>query len=224
MKTQDIEAGSCRVVIIEDQLLFRQLTMEILSGDERFEVVGDAGDGTEGLTLCLTRSPQVAIVDLQIPGLAGLALCERLRRERPSIQILVVTSFNDAFTLARLWELGVAGYVEKEQPLEILKEALVKVSQGSSYYTRAVGKTHRELRRDSAAFTKILSKREQEVLGFVAIGWTSKRIAEHLTLSVRTVESHREAIMKKLGIHHVAGLARYAGKYGIRPMEEGNAN
>ena len=224
MKTQDIEAEPCRVVIIEDQLLFRQLTMEILSGDKRFEVVGDAGDGTEGLALCLARSPQVAIVDLQIPGLSGLALCERLRRERPSTQILVVTSFNDAFTLARLWELGVAGYVEKEQPLEILKEALVKVSQGSSYYTRAVGKTHRELQRDSIAFTKILSKREQEVLGFVTIGWTSRRIAEHLTLSVRTVESHREAIMKKLGIHHVAGLVRYAGKYGIRPMEEGNAN
>lgn len=119
-----------RLVVIEDQALFRQLTVEVVRSDPRFTVVGEAADGREGWELCLRTRPDLVILDLNIPEPDGLALCGRLREELPDARVLAVTSYTDALTLTRLQDLGVAGYVEKDQPLETLRQALEALAGG----------------------------------------------------------------------------------------------
>lgn len=206
-----------RLVVIEDQALFRQLTVEVVRSDPRFTVVGEAADGREGWELCQRTRPDLVILDLNIPEPDGLALCGRLREELPDARVLAVTSYTDALTLTRLQDLGVAGYVEKDQPLETLRQALEALAGGGTFYTRIVAETRRRQQGDPHSFAKVLSSREQEILALVAAGLRSREIAERLGLSVRTVEGHRAAIMQKLGVKNLAGLLRFAQTLGVNP-------
>lgn len=206
-----------RLVVIEDQALFRQLTVEVVRADPRFIVVGEAANGSDGWELCLRTRPDLVILDLNIPEPDGLALCGRLRDELPAARVLAVTSYTDALTLTRLRDLGVAGYVEKDQPLDTLRQALEALAEGGTFHTRIVAETRRRQQGDPHSFDKVLSSREQEILALIAAGLRNREIAERLGLSVRTVEGHRAAIMQKLGVKNLAGLLRYAQTLGVNP-------
>ena len=201
--------------MIEDQTLFRHLLVEILQSDSRFLFVGEAGDGGSALDLCQKQTPDVAILDLQLPGMDGLEVAKRLRTDLPHIRILAVTSMKDPFAVNRVVELDLPGYVEKDQPLSVLKEALVAVATGQSYFTKVVREVRRSLSSDAKSFPKILSEREQQIVAMVASGLPNKAIGAQLGLSTRTVENHRYRIMKRLEIDNLAGLIAYAQKNGL---------
>jgi two-component system response regulator NreC len=204
-----------RVVVIEDQTLFRHLLVEILQSDSHFVLVGESGDGQTGWETCCQQKPDLVILDLQLPSMDGLEIATRLREAMPSARILAVTSLNDLFTVHRVIQLELPGYIEKHQPLSVLKEALFAVASGQTYLTQIVHDTRRRLARDANAFPKILSEREQQIVALVSAGMPSKNIGLQLGLSTRTVENHRYRIMKRLGIDSLAGLIAYAQKNGL---------
>jgi len=192
-------ASPTRVLIVEDQGLVRSFLERWLAGLPRFEPVGAATTGEEALQLLEKARPDVVMVDLQLPGMDGLEFVRAARQSRPQLRALVVSSLVDSLTLSRVRSAGVEGYVEKDAFPEVLAEALSAVADGGSYYSAKFQETLAREMAKAEAVDKILSRREQQVLGHVLAKRINREIAELMGLSVRTVEFHRLNLMTKLG-------------------------
>ncbi len=208
-----------KTVLVEDQALLRNVLAKAIRLDKRFELAADAEDGLEGKKACEELVPDLLITDIHLPGMDGVELASHVLKTLPSVRVLALTNMKDPFTLNRLQEIGIHGYVEKDQPLEILEEAMVEVVSGHTYFTATIMSSQARLSEDPNAFTKILSARDQEILCLVASGTTSKVIGEKLDLSRRSVETYRYRIMKKLGLKSSAELVDYAYKNGFTKPE-----
>lgn len=211
--------SQCKIAVIEDQKLFRELIVNLVGQDEQFELVGQASTGPEGLELCRKTNPDLLLLDLGIPEMDGFEVAQTLIKEFPALRIMVLSGYDDPHTLAQVMELELHGYVDKNQPFEVLQDAMRTVARGELYFTEVVKDARRVLERDPEAFTKILSQREQEVLRLVAQGMTSNRIAERLELSVRTVQVHRLNIHKKMGFKSLADLIKFAVAKGFDKIQ-----
>jgi DNA-binding NarL/FixJ family response regulator len=208
-----------RTVLVEDQALLRNVLTKAINLDPRFELAADAEDGLEGKRVCEEVVPDLLITDIHLPGIDGVELAGHVLKHLPSVRVLALTNMKDPFTLNRLQEIGIHGYVEKDQPLEILEEAMVEVASGQTYFTATIMKNQAKLSSDPDSFSKVLSSRDQEILCLVAGGRTSKDIGERLGLSRRSVETYRYRIMKKLGLKSSAELVDYAYKNGFNRPE-----
>ena len=204
-----------RVFIVEDQGMFRSFLEHWLGQQERFVAVGAAGSAEEALGRLDEAKPDVLLVDFQLPGLDGLQMVKAARQVRPHLRALVLSSLMDPLALTRVRESGVEGYVEKDASPAVLAEALAAVAEGRTFYSEKYRET---LARDGTraeAVGKILSRREQEVLGHVLAGKTSREIGELIGLSARTVEFHRANVMGKLGAATLAELVANARRRGL---------
>ena len=204
------------VFLVEDQGMFRSFLENWVNGLERFALAGAAASGEEALGLLERARPDVMVVDFQLPGIDGLELVRAARQLRPQLRALVLSSLMDPLALTRVKESGVEGYLEKDASPAELTEALTAVAEGRTYFSARFRET---LARDGAragAVGKILSRREQEVLGHVLAGKTSREIAELIGLSARTVEFHRANLMAKLGAANPTELVAHAGRLGLR--------
>jgi len=208
----------CRTLLVEDQTLFRSFLARLVRDHERLELVGETGDGQLGWELCEKLRPEVIVLDLNLPGLDGLHLAERALAALPGVRILALTSRRDEHTLSRVMALDLAGYVEKDQPIEILEAALHAIAEGGAYFTPMVQAMRRQIAAAPGAFTKLLGEREIDVLRRVAAGESSKEIADKLGLSIRTVESHRYRSMRKLELRSVAEVVEFAVKHGLHTI------
>ena len=204
-----------RTVLVEDQALLRNVLAKAIRLDERFELVADVEDGLEGKRVCTELVPDLLVTDIHLPGIDGVELAGHVLKTLPAVRVLALTNMKDPFTLNRLQEIGIHGYVEKDQPLEILEEAMVEVASGQTYFTATIMTSQARLSEDPNAFSKILSSRDQEILCLVAQGETSRAISERLGLSQRSVETYRYRIIKKLGLKSSAELVDYAYKNGF---------
>ncbi len=205
-----------RTILIEDQELLRNVLVKTLEMNPDFELLGDCSDGRSGQELCLAQQPDLIVTDVDMPELDGITMAQGLLKDLPSVRILALTNLKDPFTINRLREVGIHGYVEKDQPLDILEEAMRTVAGGEHYYTAIVQEVSSQLAKDPVAFSKILSRREQDVIRLVVDGLTSKEIAKELKLHPRSIETHRYRIMKKLELKNVVDLIAYAEKNGIK--------
>lgn len=204
------------VLIVEDQGMFRNFLEQWLAEQSKFLLVGTAGSGEEALPLVTEHRPDIALVDLQLPGMDGLNFARAARQIRPHLRTLILTSLVDILTVSRVRESGVEGYLEKDASPEQLQEALNAVAKGGMYYSQ---KFRENLAREGArpeAVGKILSRREQDILSHVLQGRTSREISEIVALSPRTVEFHRSNIMAKLGATNVAELLATARQRGLQ--------
>lgn len=204
-----------RTVLVEDQALLRNVLAKAIRLDERFELVADVEDGLEGKRVCAELVPDLLVTDIHLPGIDGVELAGHVLKTLPTVRVLALTNLKDPFTLNRLQEIGIHGYVEKDQPLEILEEAMVEVASGHTYFTATIMTSQARLSDDPNAFSKILSARDQEILCLVAQGESSRAISERLGLSQRSVETYRYRILKKLGLKSSAELVDYAYKNGF---------
>ena len=159
--------------------------------------------------------PDVMMVDFQLPGIDGLELVRSARQIRPELRALVLSSLIAPLALTRLRESGVEGYVEKDASPAELEEALTSVAQGRVWFSKKYQATLAQEGARAAAVGKILSRREQEVLGHVLSGKTSREIGELIGLSARTVEFHRANVMGKLGATNLAELVANARRRGV---------
>ena len=204
-----------KTVLIEDQALLRNVLAKTLEINPDFDLLAACETGLQGKEMVLKLSPDLVVTDIDLPDRDGVEIAADLLRKIPGIRILALTNLKDPYTISRIRETGIHGYVEKDQPLDILEEAMVAVAKGDFYFTALVSKVSSELSVNPDAFTKILSPREQQVVRLVAEGLTSKQIARRLKINTRSVETHRYRIMKRLEIKNVVDLVHYAEKVGL---------
>ena len=194
-----------RVIIADDHRIFRQGLAGLLADDPDIELLGEAGNGVEALRLIRELRPDVAVLDVSMPRPDGIEIARQIIDEGYTTACLILTMHDDAVTMRRAMDAGAQGYLVKDGAFEELSVAVRHVSCGRAYFNAAMAQ-------DSVSPTRtiVLTVREQEVLNLVAQGCSSKSIADQLGLSLRTVENHRQNIMKKLNIHSAPALAVYA--------------
>ena len=199
-----------RLLLADDHRLFREGLKALLSGDE-FEIVAEATDGREAVRLARFRQPEIALLDVSMPGLNGVDATRELLRVSPGTKVVILTMHSDDVYPAEALRAGARGYVLKSQPFAECIEALRDVARGGIYLPPSVSRTLAESYcKGRSLGADPLSAREREVLQLVAEGRSTKEIAAALCISFKTAEYHRGRIMAKLDIHDTAGLVRYA--------------
>ncbi|AGA29780.1 response regulator [Singulisphaera acidiphila] len=213
-----------RVVLADDHNLLRAGIRALLEDLPGIEVVAEAADGREALSLVELHRPDIILMDIAMPGLSGLDVAARLQREQSTVKVIILTMHKDEAYVRRAILAGASGYLVKDSDTEELGLALRAVARGETYLSPAVSKhLVADYRRQAATETGLtggLTQRQLEVLRQVAEGKTTKAIAQNLGLSIKTVESHRTLLMERLGIHDVAGLVRYAIRVGLITSDE----
>ncbi|OUQ88561.1 DNA-binding response regulator [Brevibacillus brevis] len=217
---------SIRVLIADDHAIVRSGLGMLINAQEDMEVVGYAADGKEACEKTWEVRPNVVLMDLSMPpGENGLTATARLKETAPDIQVLVLTMHDDEEYLFRVLQAGAAGYILKSAPDLDLITAIRSVNQGMAYlYPSATKSLIEEFLQmvkngEEQAKYDILTDREKEVLVLIAKGFSNKEIAERLTVSVKTVESHKAHIMEKLHLRTRPDLVRYAIKKGWLDFE-----
>jgi NarL family two-component system response regulator LiaR len=204
-----------RTLLVEDQRLFRSLLANHLSLQTDFRLVGQAADGLTGWRLYQELKPDLILLDIVIPEMDGFDLAQRILADAPTANILAITSQMDRDTTNRIFQIGFKGYVEKEQPIEVLHEAMLAVAEGGLYFTQLVRENRFRINSEPAALQKIMSDRECQIIREVAGGYSNQEIADRLNLSRRTVENHRYRILKKLNLESTSQLISFAFKNGL---------
>ena len=210
-----------RVVVVDDHTLVRQGIVGLLASQPDIEVVGQAGNAREAMTVIASVAPDVVLMDIAMPGQSGLDATREIRDRFPAVQVLVVTIHDREDYLFQALRAGAAGYVLKGAEVHDLLEAVRTAQRGEVYLFPSVTKklVADYLRRSQAGEDRTtydgLSDREREVLGLIAQGLTTNAIAATLFLSPHTVQSHRDHIMAKLDLHSKAALIKYAIAHGL---------
>lgn len=208
-----------RLVLADDHALLRSGLRLVLDAEPGLSVVGEAGDVPEAVRLLTELRPDVALVDLAMPGGGGIGVLHAIREHRLPTRALVMTMFDTVPYLRAALDAGATGYVTKKVPGSELVRAIRAVGAGGTWIDVAVGadEAHRPAGRAGGAplvSREVLSGREQEVFGFLARGHTNREVAEKLGVSVKTVEGYRARLMDKLGLKSRADLVRYAMEVG----------
>jgi DNA-binding NarL/FixJ family response regulator len=210
-----------RVLIADDHALVREGLRYVLDADPMIEVVAEASNGRLAVDLALQHRPDVIVLDITMPEETGLKAAERLRELLPSAKILLLSMHDQGEYVREGMRIGTNGYLLKDSAGEELRAAIRAVQAGGTFFSPAVVRRLTSLEPTPVATTAAaldqLTPRERDVLAGVARGLTNKAIAAELGISRRTVEAHRESLMRKLQIHSVAGLTRFALETGIVP-------
>jgi DNA-binding NarL/FixJ family response regulator len=205
---------SITVVIAEDHPLFRKGLVDALAGDSTFSIVGEAADGMQALELLRRHRPRIALLDVDMPKLTGLAVAEAVREERLGTAVVMLTMFKDAAMLRRALDIGARGYVLKDSAATDILACLNLVAAGRAYISPALSSELLERESPDAnaqpAELASLTPAEHRVLRLIAQGLTSAAIGTELGISAKTVENHRLHICDKLGLHGPQALLRFA--------------
>ncbi|MBK7833678.1 MAG: response regulator transcription factor [Gemmatimonadaceae bacterium] len=215
-----------RVLLVDDHGIVREGLRQVLLADGDFDVVGEAANGVQALDIAARERPDVVLLDLTMPGDSGLVVAQKLRQEVPNSRVLILSVHDDAEYVLESVRAGAHGYLRKDTTPADLRAAIRAVHSGDAYFSPAVAKRLTEVLRSESsvpapapvvvpASLDALTNREREVLAAVARGLLNKEIAGQLGISVRTVEAHRDSLVRKLGIRSAAGLTRFAMEQGL---------
>jgi two-component system response regulator NreC len=215
---------SLRILIADDHGVLRAGLRALLNSEPDMEVVGEAVDGDEAVSLTHTLRPDIVLMDINMPGSGGIDATRQLMELGNDIRVLILTFHEDKYILQEAIRAGAAGYILKRAVESELVDAIKAVARGDMYVhpamTRALLANSALVRDDDSVAIDTLTVREIEVLRLIAQGYTNRQVAEKLTLSVRTVESHRANLMNKLNLHSRLELARYAAQHGLLEIEK----
>jgi len=202
-----------KVVIADDHVIFRQGLLKLLQTSEDVMVVGEAGDGREALRLIEKENPDIAILDISIPNFSGFDIANEIQLKGIKTKVIFLTMHNDSPTAKKAVQAA-SGYVLKDDAFEDLLYAIKSVSAGKKFVSPSISEKVMTgaMREDG---NRILTDRECEILRLIASGLTNKKIADTLSISIKTVETHRTRIMQKLDTHTSADLVRQALKMGL---------
>jgi DNA-binding NarL/FixJ family response regulator len=218
----NIRKQKIKVLVVDDHPVVRKGLQTCLSRQDRLKVVGEAADGDEALQKTRVLGPDVVLLDISMPRMNGLAVTELIRKEIPSVKVLILSVHNNKEFIFRIIQSGAHGYVSKEASPDELLAAIEAVFEGQAFFSPEIARAALNQFVNNGGkkepFAQ-LTDREREVLVLIAEGQSNKEIACKLGIGVRTIETHRERIMRRLNIHSVAGLTKYAIANGMVTLE-----
>jgi len=210
--------GKIKVLLAEDHTIVRQGIRSLLEPQMDIEVIGEAEDGLDAVKKTEELRPDVVIMDISMPKLNGIDATRLIKKNVPNTKVLVLTMHELQEYVEQILRAGASGYLIKKTAMSELINAIRAVNQGLSFLSPSVSKMMVDKFRktmDATIKEEPITARERQILQLIAEGHTNKEIAKILSLSVRTVETHRTHIMRKLNIHDVAGLTKYAIQKGF---------
>jgi DNA-binding NarL/FixJ family response regulator len=212
-----------RVVLADDHTLVRAGLKKLLESIPNCMVIGEAEDGARLISLAEDLQPDLVLIDISMPVINGLDATGRLVKLQPLLKIIILSMHHNDEYVRRALRQGAHGYLLKDAAPEELEAAIAVVMQGGTYLSPALTDTVlsdyvQRLRSEDSSQTR-LTDRQREVLQLIAEGNSTKDIARRLSLSVKTIDSHRTQLMKQLDIHEVTGLVRYAARVGIITLD-----
>lgn len=207
-----------KILIADDHLIIRQGLRFILETENDFELIGEASDGNEAVSLCKKLKPDVVLMDLRMPNMDGLTAIEKLRDEQPNIAVVILTTFNEDELMLRGLQAGARGYLLKDTDRNTLFDTIRAAARGETLLKPEI--MARVLSQNAITKTEAhgpinLTERELEVLNAVARGERSKEIAVQLGISERTVKAHLASIYNKLGVDSRAAAIAVAAQSGL---------
>lgn len=207
---------SARILIVDDHRLFRQGLFALLGETPEWTVVAEAGDGAEAIRAAEETRPDVAVLDVEMPGVSGVEAAREIRRVSPATRIVALTMYGDPHYQEQMRAAGATAYVLKNEAIGDLVDAIRAVLAGRSFTSPSLSDPGAVAAGRSARLDhEELSAREREVLRMLAEGHRTKEIAHALGISPKTVETYRARLMTKLDIDDVPGLVRFAIRAGI---------
>jgi len=210
------------VILADDHTIVRQGLRLLLEASDDIKVIGEVENGREAVQLAKKLKPDVVVLDVVMPALNGVEATRQISKEVPESKVLILSSYSDDERVLQLIEEGATGYLVKQTAANDLLIAIREACKGNAFFSPAISR--RLLQQCREAFStggivkrrgNILTTREAEVLQLIAEGHPNKQIADQLSISIKTVEKHRQQVMNKLNIHDIAGLTRYAVSKGV---------
>ncbi len=214
-----------KIILADDHKLVRAGIKSLLDNSGGIIVIGEASNGRDAITLTAQLKPDMVVLDLAMPELNGLEAAARIKKEHPAIKTVILSMYTDEEYVIHALKSGASGYLLKDSAPGELILAINTVMKGEIYISPSISKDgindylsrqkNTSQQEESLAGKKTLTSRQREVLQLIAEGNSTKEIADKLFISIKTVETHRAQLMKKLGIFDIAGLVKYAIKIGL---------
>jgi DNA-binding NarL/FixJ family response regulator len=198
-----------RIIVADDHALILKGLCSLLETAGDIELLGECDNGIDALELVRTCSPDVAVLDISMPGMDGITLAAQLTADYPRTVVVILSTHDDPMLYEQACNVGVCGYVLKNTAFDVLLDTIRSVASGKNLMA-----PHQSFPPDSPR-TYVLTDREREVLSLISNGLTNRMIAENMKISINTVDRHRSNMMMKLGLHSTAELVRYAIKTNI---------
>ena len=210
------------ILLVDDHTIVREGFRKLLDQASDLIVVGEAQDGNQAVFLAKSLKPEVILMDISMPRLNGLEATRHILKDQPGIQIIILSAHSDDAYVHQAVAAGARGFLQKQTSAQEVCRAIRKVTSGEAFFSRPIARRMGRPREDEPSYpgllrelTPRLTGRELEVLQLIAEGTANKESAAILGISIKTIEKHREHLMKKLDIHDTAGLTRYAISSGI---------
>jgi len=214
---------SIRILLIDDHQIMRQGLRSLLEQEEGIEVIAEADNGRNGVALLKNIDPDIVITDISMPELNGVETTHQILKKNPNIKVIALSMHSDEHFVRNILEAGASGYLLKDCAAEELHEAIRQVERGNIYLGPSitgivVNNYVRRKQNPGLQNKEELTAKEREVLQLIAEGKSTSDISETLFVSVKTIETHRSHIMKKLKLHSIAELTKYALKEGLTTL------
>ena len=213
-----------RVLIADDHTIMRAGLRSLLEKEDQIEVVAEAENGRRAVQLAVEHEPDVVVMDVSMPDLNGIEATSQVLESLPEAKVIALSMHTDKRFVMGMLRAGAFGYLLKDCASQELANAIVSVASNKKYLSPDIAGVVIEdslygVQQEGETVSSLLSPREREVLQLIAEGWSTKQIAAHLYVSVKTIETHRRQIMKKLDLHNIAELTKYAIREGLTSVE-----
>jgi two-component system response regulator NreC len=213
-----------RVLIADDHTIMRAGLRSLLEKEDQIEVVAEAENGRRAVQLAVEHEPDVVVMDVSMPDLNGIEATSQVLESLPEAKVIALSMHTDKRFVMGMLRAGASGYLLKDCASQELAKAIVSVASNKKYLSPDIAGMVIEdslygVQQGGKTVSSMLSAREREVLQLIAEGWSTKQIAVHLYVSGKTIETHRRQIMKKLDLHNIADLTKYAIREGLTSVE-----
>jgi DNA-binding NarL/FixJ family response regulator len=215
-----INMNEIKIILADDHKLLRDGLRNIIEQKSNMYIIGEASDGREAIKICAKLVPNILVIDVAMPGLNGIEAARQIHKNNPDIRIIGLSMHSGKQFIQGMFKAGAFGYLLKDGDSDELITAITTVMQNKKHLSKDINQEFLTVLKKGGDLEKAqLSSREKEVLQLIAEGNSSKKIGEILFLSPKTIDVHRNNIMKKIDLHTISGLTKYAIQKGLTTLE-----